>query len=223
MANKNYYVYDAVTEICQRMNDFDPDTGVDFEIWAEGTNFTGRAMDVFYESLNDIISGYAQYVRNVSMGKEPDPIPYEEIDFYGILSRAEVDVPTTPTIDMSSEIDDCFRVLEIYPYPDGTNHTDKVVKEIDPAFFKESGTSANWFEDEEVFYFFSGKNIIFYPANSFSSSAATYNYYVKYLKFSGLGDGSKDTDLLGLFTMKVILDAIRMTVDKLIAEEERSD
>jgi len=223
MANKNYYVYDAITEICQRMNDYDPSTGVDFEIWAEGTNYTGRAMDVFYESLDDIISAYANYVKMVGMGKEPDPIPYEEIDFYGILSRQEIDVPVTATVDLSNEIDDCYRVLEIYPYPDATNATDKVTQEIDPAFFKESGTSANWFNDEEVFYFFSGKNIIFYPANSFSSSAATYNYYVKYLQYTGLEDSSKDIDLLGLFTMKVILDAIRMTVEKLIIEENGSE
>jgi len=209
-----------VTELCQKMND------PDFDVWVEDTNYTGRALSVLIESLDDIIALYATYVEMVNLGKPPkDQIPYEERDFHGLIDRQAITVGLTAIYDIQANIENCYRVLEVYPYPDLTNTVDKILRQTTEGYFKDTG-DANWLEDEEVMYFFSGDNVIFFPMNSFSSSSITSLFYAKYIKNTGLsaeGTTVKDIDLLDYFSTKVVNDAMAATFQKLIVEEQRGD
>ena len=218
MASITFTVTEAVTEICEAMDDGD------FLRWGEDTDYTGRALDKFIESINDLIALYSNYVEARNLGLNPDPIPYSERDFYGIIGRNEVEIASNSAIDVSANIDDVYRVLEVYPDPAGTNHVQKVFTFTTEASLR--GLGGQYFlDDDEVEYYYSGDNIHFITASAtYFASSATFNVYVKTIEYCSIDkDGAdKDTDLLGIYTKPLIDAAIKLTVEKLMLEEQRT-
>lgn len=214
MAQLIYYVLDAVTEICNRMNDSN------FDTWAEDTLYTGRALDVFYEALNELIEVYAVNEVNKSIGLPIKEIPYLERDFHGIIKRFEITITSTAVYDLYTNINNLNKVLLIYPDPDGTDNMPKVIKRVTEDYFNQTA-GYDFVDTVEVYWYANGDDAIFYPKTTFASG--THKLQVKYIEYVDLSrtGASKDTNLLTYFTAYLVNEAIKITVAKLVEEEQR--
>jgi len=221
MATTSYKISDAVTEICKRMND------PNLTKYAV-SDYTGRALDKFYEAIEEMIDNNTRYSLN----------PYR--DYPGLIGSEEVKIGGASDENGEYDLSELTNYQELlrdpYVNPDSDNdqlpYTIKKISKYYPEYYTHNENSSDVFftpiidTDTERGYYEDGFKLYFFP----KSGTGEQDYYVtlEYLKFLDIDNYDKDTELLytleekgGLFSWKFIRKAERMATDLLLEERNK--
>jgi len=214
MAALTFTLTQAVKQVCEKMGDDE------YTRWSDITNYAGRACKVLVEVLNELIDLYSDFVKQSQLGGTVDPVKTNELDFHGLIGRAEIAIGVTGKVTLTTAIENVKHTLDIYTDPDGTNFLEKPLQRI-PESFMSGGADQLFGPVDVVKWYTVGSLLVFQPISVFATG--THNVYIKYIKFCFLNTdgGDKDTDILTLFTKNLVDMAINITFKKLEQEEIR--
>ena len=214
----------AITRILRAVADPDGYTYCDAAYQSAPTNMDGLAKDIFWESVLAIMQ--IMYSKPIKAGEQTDEVIniqslFTNDDVIGLITTAETSILASGKISLTG-LTQYYKLIDIYPNPEGTTPLPLCVKKIDVDYFK-GVMIADFVDDNTIFWYDTGSSVTFYPKEQVTT-IENYKVDVVYVKQPLLsawdGTSGDAKDLCELFSLPFIFKAINMASAKINKEKE---